>query len=459
MMEPDQLLHAVARAALVGIVALPAARLVLPLLAVKRFRPVVLAAVLVPWFTPSLLTGYAWSGAAVSLTNIPGAATLFYCLILVLKFAPAAILTLHLVRSPVSREAIHCHTLLRPPCSHPVRHTAFLLGSGAVVPYVAAWLLVFLFAFAEFELASLMSIPSWTVAVFDAHAGGIPVSHSFRLVLIPLVAQILVVLTAFRVAACGRFVSEDDTETSSRISRPASIGAIACLGIAVAVVSLIPFCLVVRDVIAGITLLGQAFQLAGQLGVSMAVAALAAIAAVWWCMLFRKRPAIATMGFAGLAGPLALSLGAAWLITRNPLILIRETPLPLITVLAVLALPIAFIAVRLAARDDRVAAIHTARLLRPRAASDDIVWELRMRAPFWTTVLLFIWVYWDLTASSILAPIGMTPVSVRLYNLMHYGHTAGLSGMVLLAILAPVVAIALAFGAARIIHIAWHKHG
>ena len=49
----------------------------------------------------------------------------------------------------------------------------------------------------------------------------------------------------------------------------------------------------------------------------------------------------------------------------------------------------------------------------------------------------------DFTASSILAPVGLTPVFVRLHNLAHYGQTAVLSAMMLAAFLAPVLAVAL----------------
>ena len=45
--------------------------------------------------------------------------------------------------------------------------------------------------------------------------------------------------------------------------------------------------------------------------------------------------------------------------------------------------------------------------------------------------------YFDMTAGSILAPPRMTPVFVRLYNMMHYGRMAGLSAMVLAAVVAP----------------------
>jgi ABC-type Fe3+ transport system permease subunit len=64
-------------------------------------------------------------------------------------------------------------------------------------------------------------------------------------------------------------------------------------------------------------------------------------------------------------------------------------------------------------------------------------------------VLLFVWAYWDLTASSILAPIGMTPVTVRLYNLMHYGQIAALSAMTCAAFAAPIFIFLLALGTRR----------
>jgi hypothetical protein len=64
--------------------------------------------------------------------------------------------------------------------------------------------------------------------------------------------------------------------------------------------------------------------------------------------------------------------------------------------------------------------------------------------------LLGCWTWFDFTASSILAPVGLTPVFVRLHNLAHYGQTAALSALLLGATVVPILVLALTLGAARL---------
>jgi ABC-type Fe3+ transport system permease subunit len=94
-------------------------------------------------------------------------------------------------------------------------------------------------------------------------------------------------------------------------------------------------------------------------------------------------------------------------------------------------------------------ALHLAALLPQSRAAADLTWRLSTSGKFWAMVLLYIWAYWDLTASSILAPIGMTPVTVRLYNLMHYGQIAVLSAMTCAAFAAPILIFLLLLGTRR----------
>jgi ABC-type Fe3+ transport system permease subunit len=93
--------------------------------------------------------------------------------------------------------------------------------------------------------------------------------------------------------------------------------------------------------------------------------------------------------------------------------------------------------------------LHLARLMQKSHPARDLKWQLSTSGKFWTVVLLFVWAYWDLTASAILAPIGMTPVTVRLYNLMHYGQIAALSAMTCATFAAPILIFMLALGTRR----------
>src|SRR5690606_32882363 len=54
--------------------------------------------------------------------------------------------------------------------------------------------LAFLFAFTDFELASLLSIKTWTVLLFDAHAGGLELSGSLLRVVVPVCVELTVIL-------------------------------------------------------------------------------------------------------------------------------------------------------------------------------------------------------------------------------------------------------------------------
>lgn len=79
-----------------------------------------------------------------------------------------------------------------------------------------------------------------------------------------------------------------------------------------------------------------------------------------------------------------------------------------------------------------------------------VLWELEGKGRFWAIFLLFWWGYFDLTASHILAPSRVTPVLVRLYNFMHYGHSEALSAMVCVAFAVPFLVLAAAAGVRRL---------
>jgi ABC-type Fe3+ transport system permease subunit len=150
-----------------------------------------------------------------------------------------------------------------------------------------------------------------------------------------------------------------------------------------------------------------------------------------------------------LLGPLILSL-VVLASTRLPgLISLRDTPVPLVFTLGLVLLPMAFVLRRVLELTGYRSGLHLARLMEKSRSARDLVWRLSTSGKFWSLMLLFIWAYWDLTASAILAPIGMTPATVRLYNLMHYGQIAALSAMTCVTFAAPVIIFLLAWGTRR----------
>ena len=123
--------------------------------------------------------------------------------------------------------------------------------------------------------------------------------------------------------------------------------------------------------------------------------------------------------------------------------------MPLVFTLGLVLLPMALVLKRVLELTRHRSALHLTSLMEQSRAARELIWRLRTSGKFWTMVLLFVWAYWDLTASTILAPVGMTPVTVRLYNLMHYGQIATLSAMTCAAFAAPILISFLAFGTRR----------
>ena len=151
-------------------------------------------------------------------------------------------------------------------------------------------------------------------------------------------------------------------------------------------------------------------------------------------------------GIPGLLGSLIVSLLVLALFQTPLLRPAYDTPLPLLLALTIILLPLALLLDALLHMRRMSPMRHIARQL----GSRRLAWELDLQPRLAAFALLFCWAYFDFTASSILAPTGLTPVFVRLHNLAHYGQTAALSAMLLAAVLAPAAVLALTLGTARL---------
>jgi iron(III) transport system permease protein len=460
------------RSLIIGALAVAAARPLRTLLADRR-RPIRRAAwilLLAPYFTPVLLTGYGYASFSLSLIHHPTLNTIFYSALLWWKFTPIAAVILYFTPAPISAEAIHCHRLIStvgsahcadrtprrgvPTINSKFADWAFLLRAGCAGGPVAALAMVFLFAFAEFEMASLMMVKSWTVALFDAHAGGLALSESLRRMLGPMLCEAAAVATAFVVLGRRKVIPARPVE-----GRRGSPWFAWChLILALVFVVMIPAAMVLAGTIHGVGLVLQNFVLSREILASLFFAsgasALAGLAAFWLGAAARGRRLgsilckviLIAAVFAGLLGPLVLSLTVLAAFQLPGLISLRNTPVPLVFTLGLILLPMALVLKRVLELTRRRSALHLAALMHESRAARELIWRLRTSGKFWAMVLLFVWAYWDLTASAILAPIGMTPVTVRLYNLMHYGQIATLSAMTCAAFAAPILIFLLAFG-------------
>ena len=98
------------RSLIVGGMAVAGAQFLCALLADRHApsRRIAWGLLLAPYFTPVLLTGYAYANFSFSLIHHPAGGTVFYAALLCWKFTPVAAVILHFAPAPVSAEAIHC---------------------------------------------------------------------------------------------------------------------------------------------------------------------------------------------------------------------------------------------------------------------------------------------------------------------------------------------------------------
>jgi ABC-type Fe3+ transport system permease subunit len=445
------------RSLIIGVLAVVAARLVRTLLADSRrpVRQIAWILLLAPYFTPVLLTGYAYANFSLSLIHHPAINTIFYSALLWWKLTPIAAVILHFTPAPISPEAIHCRRLALPASKF--GDWTFLMRAGCAGGPVAAFAVVFLFAFAEFEMASLMVVKSWTVTLFDAHAGGLALGESLRRMLGPLLCEAAAIATAFVVLGRRQVIPTRRFEGI----RAGRRFAWCHLLIAFVFVLAIPAAMVLWGTIRGFGLLLENFVLSREIIASLLFAAGASVLAGLAAFVLGAAARGHRMGsifcktilaagvVAGLLGPLGLALAILAAVQLPGLISLRDTPVPLVASLGLVLLPIALVLKRVLELSANRSSLHLTTLMQKSRAVRELTWRLSTSGKFWAMALLFVWAYWDLTASSILAPIGMTPVTVRLYNLMHYGQIAALSAMTCAAFAAPILVLLLALGTRR----------
>jgi ABC-type Fe3+ transport system permease subunit len=328
----------------------------------------------------------------------------------------------------------------------------FLIRAGCARGAVAAFAVVFLSAFGEFEMASLMGVKSWTVAMFDAHAGGLALNESLRRMLGPLLCEAAAIALAIAVLGRHRVVPVRPMPNV----RATNLLAWCYLAIAFVAVLGIPATMIFWGTLRGFGLLLENFVLSREIIASLLFAVgatlLAALTVFGLAAMARSsksgslfaRAILLPAVCAGLLGPLVLSLAVLAAVQLPGLLSLRDTPVPLVVTLGLILVPTAFVLNRVLELTGNRSGLHLALLMPKARPARELTWKLSTSGKFWAIALLFVWAYWDLTASAILAPIGMTPVTVRLYNLMHYGQIATLSAMTCATFLAPVMILLVA---------------
>lgn len=408
-------------------------------------------ALLAPLLTPPLLISYAAAPIALALTVSRPWLLTFYSALVVLKLWPIAAIARQLLPSPLTPESRHCLQLL-PPLP-PLARLRFTLRSLGAAPWLAV-AFIFLCAFADFELASLLSCKTWTVMLFDAHAGGLVITESIRRSLFPVGVEVAVLIPAILLLSRSPSLGATVAPTDAPRRWPALVLA--------GLISGLPAARLLWLAATGIPQLGVQEIFGADLVTSLGVS-LASAGTAWLWVLALHRPlsrvavvlpgllggmvlALCILSLSNPARPTVFGFGPPPELWRMVSEFLRNTPASLLVAEVLLLMPVAVL-VRTLFRARRPAeALHLARM----AGSRRLIFDLALWPHFVAFALLFLLAYFEFTAATILAPIGLTPVFARLHNLAHYGQTAVLSAMLLAAFLAPAAVLALTLGVGRL---------
>lgn len=411
------------------------------------------AIIMAPLFTPALLVSYTFSSIALQLTGTPRLLVLFYSTLVALKFIPLAVIASRMFPRPISATAQFCEALVQERSL--MARLGFRLRVIGPFPWMTGGV-IFLLAFTDFELASLLSIKTWAVQLFDFHAGGLALAESVRRVILPVVIEVVAItsLVLFgRRATPGTSVSSYATAGSRW---PMLImGAIAL------VTSIGPIAKVTVQSAPGWRSVGVRETIGEEVMVSIFTAVVSTMAISVLLLVIRRSRSRLLLLLPGLLGALVLSLLVLAALNSSPpaavatplmiknwtaaFTAIAESPLPLLFVETLLLAPVAVLLWVMLAMRRPGQGLHLARM----AGSRRLIWELALEPRVASLALLFLLSYFEFTAASILTPVQLTPICVRLHNLAHYGQTPALSAMLFAAVMMPIIVVALTLGTAR----------
>ncbi len=365
----------------------------------------------------------------------------------------------------------------------PISRTLPALGLIAVV------------AFQEFELAALLMTTSWTDWFVAAERVGLDRREMLRQTAWPLLMQLPVLVGV--VGWLGH-VGWTPRPSVSRVEGRTDEASIlrgkwrlvpwlarAYVALALIVGGVAPLSLIGWRTMDGLSLLArqrtQQMGLLREVAISMAVSVCAGLTAWAICRQVMRRSKSVGVSWSiaagallpGLLGSLLLSLGAVALFQVSWLRPVYDTPLPWVLALTVWLLPRAAVLQLWLDAVRPSEAVHLAEMLEGRrdegrGTSDGagqavlpacpsslsprpstLLWRLRDQPQFLAMSLLCYWAYCDLPTAYLLAPTGMAPGLVRLYNFMHFGRSAALSAEACLFFGGPLVVVAGAMLVAR----------
>lgn len=436
----------------------------------ERTRRLLWVALLVIFFTPTLLVGYAYSNFSLSFVHFPVGNELLYSLLLFFKLVPLGAAVLYFSpEAPVSPEALFCAKLAQRGASDNRKRLPARLAEcwrlrgfwmrGQFRSAFPALAVIFLLAFQEFEMASLMGVTtglihtpiSWSVHLYDAQVGGLVLADSLKLVLLPLACEFVVLLPLLVALLASHREAGSEVQSNRPIKSRHRIVDASVLGIAGVVVCGLPLALVLHGSWQGVSVLLTHLRFSKEILSSVLYALVcgtsAYAVAAWFIAARGNRLVGFVMALPGLTGTLFLGLVTLALFQYSWLNRAYDTALPFLLAMIVFLLPRALLLQILLHGNRAQAGRHLATVLSEsseriqRDSGQQLIWQTQFRGHFWGVVFVCYWAYWDLTLASLLLPPGMAAAPLRLYNLMHYGQSAVHSAMLLASIVIPVLIV------------------
>ena len=447
--------------------------------------------VLCPLVAPDLIIGYGYRSFELSLLHRPVLNHCFYFVLILLKILPAAaVIRICSPPAPVSKAAFHCARLIECGVAEKRQHRPMRLNAE-LLRHIPVCGIVFLLSMQEFEIASLLQIPAWTVHVFDAQASGLNMAATLKLLFGPVLLQavILVPLLWWGLANSAVIVPRWR-------SVDCAAGSSCCLGVIVASLAVlltwvIPLAFVTRSGLSGIGGVLENQMLLRSTSLDLAAAIVLTIPCATLSLLlarkviqsfhsstatqsdFAKVVSLLTILVPGLFGSLVVSIAILVATQYSPLLDLRTTVWPMAAALVICLVPRAtiLVAVLPVFRSSESAFLATllgksrGRTRLKNAA--ELKWWCECRPMFLVTAVLFYWCLANLTAAAILCPPtiplfsfngNVVPLPVRLYKFIHQGRTAALSVMAVLSVLVPFVLLVLTSQVAPQVYLRMTSH-
>lgn len=415
--------------------------------------------ILAPLLVPELIVGYAWWLISLKLVHYPFLIELIYSGLVLLKVVPVGMICVTLsAPSAISSEADFIRKSVRSPAAQITKTRSlwsFFLWKTLFRGFPIGALL-FLLAFQEFEMASLLYRDTWTVWIFDAQAGGVPVIKTLSFITGPLLIELLLIAgVAFVLSQLKKQPTLNQRDQTRDIARVSTILSWGYLLVAFFMIGLVPFAFIGwGSLLALSSLLQNQLQLQGTIqesawgllyGISSGIAAWG-LAAFFFARKQTLRIRVPGFIFClpGLCGALTLAILIASVFLTTYGYWLYDTPLALFIALVLFLLPRAVFLKLVLQTQSKNSAFYLTKLLSQSKGKvqalkgDQLRWSVNGRIQYWAVVVLAFWAYWNVTLSSILAPNQAQPSAVRLYNLMHYGQNSILSAITLLSLCIPV---------------------